>query len=79
MSAAPNISDCIYQNLQQYFRDLNGETPYGVYDMVLFQVEKPMLAYVMAQCNGNQCKAAVMLGMNRNTLRKKLIQHGLLS
>ena len=79
MSQVPDIADCIHQNLAQYFRDLNGEMPYGVYDMVLFQVEKPLLQYVMAQCNGNQCKAATMLGLNRNTLRKKLVQHNLLS
>lgn len=47
--------------------------------MVLFQVEKPMLQYIMLQCGGNQCKAANMLGLNRNTLRKKLMQHDLLS
>ncbi len=47
--------------------------------MVLFQVEKPLLQRVMQECGGNQCKAADMLGLNRNTLRKKLVQHGLLS
>ena len=79
MSQTPDISDCITQNLAQYFQDLNGEIPYGVYEMVLFQVEKPMLQYIMLQCGGNQCKAASMLGLNRNTLRKKLMQHDLLS
>ena len=43
-----------------------------MYDMVLHQVEKPMLACVMEQCGGNQSKAAVILGLNRNTLRKKI-------
>ncbi|MGN6875583.1 helix-turn-helix domain-containing protein, partial [Neisseria sp. P0021.S007] len=52
--------------------------PCGVYDMVLHQVEKPMLICVMEQCGGNQSKAAAILGLNRNTLRKKLQQHGLL-
>ena len=46
--------------------------------MVLMQVEKPMLIYVMERCEGNQSKAAEILGLNRNTLRKKLIQHDLL-
>ena len=50
----------------------------NVYGMVLRQVEKPMLEVVMAQCGGNQSKAADMLGINRNTLRKKLTEHGLL-
>ena len=74
----PDISQCIRQNLEQYFKDLNGTEPCGVYDMVLHQVEKPLLVCVMEQCGGNQSKASVMLGLNRNTLRKKLIQYGLL-
>lgn len=73
-----DIAQCVAQNLKQYFKDLAGETPVGVYDMVLHQVEKPMLECVMAECGGNQSKAAAMLGLNRNTLRKKLVQHGLL-
>ena len=68
MPTAPDIADCIHQNLVQYFRDLNGETPCGVYDM----------AYVLRECGGNQSKAADMLGLNRNTLRKKLLQHQLI-
>lgn len=79
MPNPPDIADCITQNLNQYFRDLDGQTACGVYDMVLFQVEKPLLQRVMDECAGNQCRAAAMLGLNRNTLRKKLIQHGLLS
>ncbi|MBF0804211.1 MULTISPECIES: Fis family transcriptional regulator [Neisseria] len=74
----PDIAHCIEQNLQQYFRDLNGAAACGVYGMVLEQVEKPLLRCVMAECGGNQSKAAAMLGLNRNTLRKKLVQHGLL-
>lgn len=73
-----DIAQCIEQNLRQYFQDLNGTEPCGVYDMVLNQVEKPLLVCVMAQCGGNQSKASVMLGLNRNTLRKKLMHHGLL-
>ena len=78
MHTAPDIADCIRQNLIQYFRDLNGETPCGVYEMVLLQVEKPLLEHIMDECGGNQSKAAEMLGLNRNTLRKKLLQHKLL-
>ena len=52
--------------------------PHKVYEMVVFTVEKPMLEAVMARANGNQSHAAEMLGINRNTLRKKLQQHGLL-
>ena len=46
-------------------------------DMVVLAVEKPMLEVVMFQAHGNQTRAAELLGMNRNTLRKKLQQHGL--
>ena len=73
-----DIAHCIEQNLHQYFRTLDGEPAANVYSMVLRQVEKPMLQVVMAQCGGNQSKAADMLGINRNTLRKKLLEHGLI-
>ncbi|EGZ48896.1 Fis family transcriptional regulator [Neisseria wadsworthii] len=74
----PDIAHTIEQNLNQYFRTLDGEPAQGVYDMVIHQVEQPLLRCVMAQCGGNQSKAAAMLGLNRNTLRKKLMLHGLL-
>lgn len=74
----PDIAHAIEQNLNQYFRMLDGEPAQGVYDMVVKQVEKPMLKCVMAQCGGNQSKAAAVLGLNRNTLRKKLVAHGML-
>lgn len=74
-----SITDCIEQNLKQYFADLDGEMPCGVYDMVLQQVEIPLLRCVMAACDNNQTKAAQMLGLNRNTLRKKLAQHHILN
>ncbi|STZ76773.1 Fis family transcriptional regulator [Bergeriella denitrificans] len=74
----PDIAQCVAHNVKQYFKDLNGEAPCAVYEMVLNQVEKPLLECVMAECGGNQSKAAAMLGLNRNTLRKKLLQYGLL-
>ncbi len=72
------ISDCVRRSLNRYFRDLDGENPHGIYDMVLCCVEKPMLEVVMKHANGNQTVAAEMLGINRNTLRKKLNDHNLL-
>ena len=72
------ISDCVRRALNRYFRDLDGENPSGIYDMVLCCVEKPMLEVVMKHADGNQTVAAEMLGINRNTLRKKLTEHELL-
>ena len=64
--------------LEKYFTELNGESPSAVYDMVLTCVERPMLEIVMRQAGNNQTVAAHILGINRNTLRKKLSDHGLL-
>ena len=61
--------------MDQYFKDLSGENPNGVYDMVIQSVEKPLLLYIMNLAEGNQSKAADILGLNRNTLRKKLKLH----
>jgi len=72
------LTDCVRRSLNRYFRDLDGETPNAVYDMVLASVEKPMLEVVMKHADGNQTVAAEMLGINRNTLRKKLTEHDLL-
>ena len=66
-----SLSNDIDILLDQYFTDLSGENPNGVYDMVIQSVEKPLLLYVMNFAEGNQSKAADILGLNRNTLRKK--------
>ena len=60
-----------------YFRDLDGEKARGVYGMVISCVEKPLLESVLHRVRGNQSHAAVMLGINRNTLRKKMKAHGI--
>ena len=60
-----------------YFRDLDGERARGVYDMVMNCVEKPLLESVLHRVQGNQTHAAQMLGINRNTLRKKMKAHGI--
>ncbi|QWT46442.1 helix-turn-helix domain-containing protein [Azospira inquinata] len=79
MSRNNDISTCVYGALEQYFRDLDGEKPAAVYDMVLKSVEKPMLQVVLAQAGGNQTLAAEILGINRNTLRKKLVEYQLIA
>ncbi len=73
-----NIEQSVRESLQGYFRDLGGEAPDGVYDMVVRLVEKPLLEVVMSHADNNQSRAAEWLGLNRNTLRKKLVEHKLL-
>ncbi|MEK6669266.1 DNA-binding protein Fis [Aquabacterium commune] len=72
------IQDCIRDNLEGYFHDLRGAEPHAVYDMVVNAVERPMLEVVMQRAEGNQSKAAEWLGINRNTLRRKLLEHKLI-
>jgi len=72
-----DIDRCIRTTLQQYFQDLGEVTPQGVHEMIVCAVEKPMLEVVMARAEGNQSRAAEWLGINRNTLRRKLLDHGL--
>jgi Fis family transcriptional regulator len=71
------LSSTVRKVMRQYFKDLDGEKCSGIYEMVVNAVEKPMLEIVMLQAQGNQTRAAQLLGLNRNTLRKKLQHHGL--
>ena len=74
-----SIEHCVRESLQAYFRDLDGEQPAGMYDMLVRVVERPLLEVVMHEAAQNQSRAADWLGLNRNTLRKKLLEHELLS
>jgi len=71
------LSLTVRKMMRQYFKDLDGEKPSGIYNMVVNCVEKPLLEVVMHHAQGNQTRAAELLGINRNTLRKKLLEHGL--
>lgn len=73
-----DIAACVRGALEKYFRDLDGEKATAIYDMVIKSVEKPMLEVVLKQAGGNQTQASDMLGINRNTLRKKLTEYQLL-
>ena len=73
------IEDIVRSSLEGYFRDLRGTEPAGIYDMMVQVFEKPMLEVVMQHADQNQSRAAQWLGLNRNTLRKKLLDHKLLS
>ena len=72
------IEQCVRESLDLYFRDLDGEEPHSMHAMVIGLVEKPLLEVVMREAQGNQSKAAEWLGINRNTLRRKLLDHKLI-
>ncbi len=61
--------------MTRYLDDLNGEQVNDLYNMVIQQVEKPLIEVAMKNCMNNQSKAARLLGINRNTLRKKLAEY----
>jgi Fis family transcriptional regulator, factor for inversion stimulation protein len=75
MTGENDLTRCIRKAIESYFRDLDGEKPSAVYDMVINSVEKPLLESVLHRVQGNQTKAAEVLGLNRNTLRKKMKLH----
>lgn len=72
------LSDCVTHALQNYFTNLAGQTPADIYNMVLGEVEGPLLEVVMQYTRGNQSRAAILLGLSRGTLRKKLKIYDLL-
>ena len=73
-----HIDACVRESLEQYFKDLRGAEPHSMHQMVIEAVEKPLLDVVMKHAEGNQSKAAEWLGLNRNTLRRKLLDHKLI-
>ncbi len=77
---APHVTlrDSVENALENYFSQLDGAPVTDVYQLVLSEVEAPLLEQVMKHTRNNQTKASVMLGLNRGTLRKKLKQYGLL-
>ena len=72
------LDACVRDSLEQYFKDLRGAEPHSLHDMILAAAEKPLLEVVMKHAEGNQSKAAEWLGVNRNTLHRKLVDHKLL-
>ncbi len=71
------LSDCVEAALKDYFEQLDGVTTTNLYDMLLAEVEAPLFKATLAHTNGNQSRAAEILGLNRGTLRKKLKNYGL--
>ena len=77
-SSNRTLRSSVEETLNNYFADIDGQPVSGVYEMVLSEVEAPMLEVIMRYTHNNQCKAARILGLNRGTLRKKLKRYGLL-
>ncbi len=71
------LSDCVKDALETYFAQLDGHPPADLYQMVMSEVEQPLLTCVLEHMGGNQTRAAIALGISRSTLRKKLGQYGI--
>lgn len=78
VAQAQTLRDSVSIALNNYFAHLEGQDVTDVYEMVLSEVEAPLLEEVMKYTRSNQTKASQLLGLNRGTLRKKLKQFGLL-
>ena len=70
-----DIEACVRSGVEQYLRDLLGSEPHDLHELFLGVAEKPLLEVVLQHAEGNQSKAAQWLGINRNTLRRKLVEH----
>jgi len=77
MGNKSKLQQAVTESLEDYFTHLNGQPPHAIYDMVLGCVEKPLLEFILNKVGGNQSKAAEMLGLNRNNLRKKMAEYHL--
>ena len=72
------IDDCMRSSVEQYLKDLRGTEPGALHELFLDAAERPLLEVVMRHAEGNQSRAADWLGINRNTLRRKLLDHKLI-
>jgi Fis family transcriptional regulator, factor for inversion stimulation protein len=72
------LEQSVLRSLDRYFSDLNGARPHALHELVMQAVERPLLKFAVDRCAGNQSAAADLLGINRNTLRRKLLDYGLL-
>lgn len=77
--APQSLRESVAVAVRHYLEELDGQMATDVYDMVLAEIEAPLLEEIMAYTRNNQTKASIMLGLNRGTLRKKLKQYKLIS
>ncbi|WP_028487163.1 helix-turn-helix domain-containing protein [Thiomicrorhabdus chilensis] len=73
-----SLSAQVTTTLESYFETLDKESATDVYEMVIQQVEKPLIEFVLTKTDQNQSKSAQILGINRNTLRKKMQKYDLI-
>jgi Fis family transcriptional regulator len=78
-SSSETVEQCVLRSLEQYFAELDGAPPHALYELVTGAVERPLLQFAMQRTDGNQSAAAALLGINRNTLRKKLAHYSMLN
>ena len=76
-SKLPPLREQVADSLDHYLEKLNGSSPCDLYQLVMDQVEDPLLSAVLKHVGGNQSRASEILGINRGTLRKKLKAHGI--
>ena len=72
------LSDQVRKAMKKYFANLDDTSPANVYEMVMAEVEPELLKAVMRYTNNNQSRAANVLGLNRATLRKKLLKYNII-
>ena len=77
-SGAEPLRECVRTSVDNYFRHLDGHDASGLFELVMAEVEAPLFESVLTYAKGNQSRAAKMLGINRETLRKKLRRYNLL-
>ena len=79
VTQSPPLREAVTRTVRDYLEQLDGQLSTDVYQMVLAEIEAPLLEEIMAYTRNNQTKASLMLGLNRGTLRKKLKQYDLIS
>ena len=78
MEKPPILRESVREALRHYFERLEDETATGLYDLVMTEVEVPLLQCVLEETGNNQSRTAHILGINRGTLRRKLAKYGML-
>ena len=76
-SSAAGLDEALTAALDSYFEHLGNQAPHAVYDMVTLAMERTLIPYALKRCEGNLSQTALLLGITRNTLRKKIQIHNI--